>query len=149
MQKGKYLCSIKPYPGTRISRHSTRPWHPFRLTDLRVIFFGKHHCHRRCLCTIWNSEINVTGQQISLARLISQQPEYPSCNHTIYNITDISFKVTFMQRISWTDSLLTHCGRVTHIWISKSTIINSDNGLSPSRCQANIYTSAGILLIGP
>ena len=44
---------------------------------------------------------------------------------------------------------LTHCGRVTHICVSKLTIIGSDNGLSPGRRQAIIWTNAGILLIGP
>ena len=43
--------------------------------------------------------------------------------------------------------LLTHWGRVTHICINKLTIIGSDNGLSPSRRQAIIWTNAGILLI--
>ena len=42
---------------------------------------------------------------------------------------------------------LTHWGRVTHICVSKLTIIASDNGLSPGRRQAIIWTSAGILLI--
>ena len=42
---------------------------------------------------------------------------------------------------------LTHWGLVTHICISKLTTIDSDNGLSPSRCQAIIWTNAGILLI--
>ena len=44
---------------------------------------------------------------------------------------------------------LTHWGRVTHICVGKQTIIGSDNGLSPGRRQAIIYTNAGILLIGP
>ena len=43
--------------------------------------------------------------------------------------------------------LLTHWGRVTHICVSKLTIIGSDNGLSPGRLQAIIWTNAGILLI--
>ena len=42
---------------------------------------------------------------------------------------------------------LTHWGRVTHICIGKLTIIGSDNGLSPHRRQAIIWTNAGILLI--
>ena len=46
-------------------------------------------------------------------------------------------------------STLTHWGRVTHICISKLTIIGSYNGLSPGRYQAIIWTNAGILLIGP
>ena len=44
---------------------------------------------------------------------------------------------------------LTHWGRVTHICVSELTIIGSDNGLSPGRHQAIIWTNAGILLIGP
>ena len=42
---------------------------------------------------------------------------------------------------------LTHWGRVTHICVGKLTIIGSDNGLSPGRRQAIIWTNAGILLI--
>ena len=38
---------------------------------------------------------------------------------------------------------------MTHICVGKLTIIDSDNGLSPGRCQAIIWTNAGILLIGP
>ena len=37
---------------------------------------------------------------------------------------------------------------MTHIWGTKLTIIGSDNGLSPGRRQAIIWTNAGILLIG-
>ena len=44
---------------------------------------------------------------------------------------------------------LTHWGRETHICVSKLTIIASDNGLSPGRRQAIIWTNVGILLIGP
>ena len=45
--------------------------------------------------------------------------------------------------------LLTHWGRVTHICVGNLTIIGSDNGLSPGRRQAIIWTNAGMLLIGP
>ena len=44
---------------------------------------------------------------------------------------------------------LTHWGRVTHICVGKLTIIGSDNGLSPDRRQAIIWTNAGLLLIEP
>ena len=44
--------------------------------------------------------------------------------------------------------VLTHWGLV-HIWIGNLTIIGSDNGSSPGRRQAIIWTNAGILLIGP
>ena len=45
--------------------------------------------------------------------------------------------------------MLTHWGRVTHICVSKLTIIGSDNGLSPGRRQTIIWTNDGILLIRP
>ena len=38
---------------------------------------------------------------------------------------------------------------MTHICVGKLIIIGSDNGLSPDRRQAIIWTNAGILLIGP
>ena len=44
---------------------------------------------------------------------------------------------------------LTHWGRVTHICVGKLTIIGSNNGLSPGRRQAIIWTNAGILFIEP
>ena len=43
---------------------------------------------------------------------------------------------------------LIHSGRVAHICVSEQAIIVSDNGLSPGRRQAIIWTNAGILLIG-
>ena len=43
---------------------------------------------------------------------------------------------------------LTHWGRVTHICVSDLTIIGSDNGLSPGRRQAIIWTNAELLLNG-
>ena len=45
--------------------------------------------------------------------------------------------------------ILTHWGRATHICVGKLTIIGSDNGLSPGRRHAIIWTIVGILLIGP
>ena len=44
---------------------------------------------------------------------------------------------------------LTHWGRVTHTYVGNLPITGSDNGLSPGRHQANIWTNAGILLTGP
>ena len=43
---------------------------------------------------------------------------------------------------------LTHWGRVMHICVSKLAITGSDNGLSPGRRQAVIWTNVDILLIG-
>ena len=44
---------------------------------------------------------------------------------------------------------LTHWGRATHICVSKLTNIGSDNGLSPGRRQAIVWTNAWVLLIWP
>ena len=52
------------------------------------------------------------------------------------------FRVTFL-------TSLTHWSRVTHICVGNLTTIGPDNGFSPGRRQATIWTNAGILLIGP
>ena len=46
-----------------------------------------------------------------------------------------------------TQMVLTHWGRATHICVGKPTIIDSNNGLSPGRCLAIIWTNAWILSI--
>ena len=43
---------------------------------------------------------------------------------------------------------LTHWSRVTHLCVGNLTTVGSDNGLSPGRRQAIIWTNARILLIG-
>ena len=48
-----------------------------------------------------------------------------------------------------TASCLTHWGRVSHGCVSKLTTVGSDNGLSPGRRQAIIWTNAGVLLMVP
>ena len=51
-----------------------------------------------------------------------------------------------LHRTAWVNSLRPSD---PYIWVSTLTIIVSDNGLPPSRCQAIIWPNAGILLIGP
>ena len=46
------------------------------------------------------------------------------------------------------DMHLTNSGRGTHISVAELNIIGPDNGLSPGRRQAIIWTNDGILLIG-
>ena len=60
----------------------------------------------------------------------------------------IEIHMTHWKSVSWLINL-THWGRVAHICISKLTIICSDNGLSPVRRQAIIWTNAEILLNEP
>ena len=43
---------------------------------------------------------------------------------------------------------LVHWGRVTQICVSQLSIIGSDNGLSPDRCQAIAWTNDGIIWVG-
>ena len=74
---------------------------------------------------------NGTGASIALLILHSVQPNWISIP---------------LSNVVWH---LTHWSRVTHICVSKLTIIGADNGLSPGRRQAVIWTNAGILLIGP
>ena len=65
----------------------------------------------------------------------NKQPERPTLRAHIHSSP------------SWWE--LTYWGRVTHICVSKLTIIGTDNSLSPSRRQAIIWTNAGLLKIGP
>ena len=68
----------------------------------------------------------------------------------INHINKIEFlEGNFTEWVSLTFSVPNKWGRVTHICLSKLAIIGSDNGLSPDRRQAIIWTNAGILLIGP
>ena len=45
--------------------------------------------------------------------------------------------------------LLSNWGQGTHIYVDNLAIVGSDNGLSPGRRQAIIWTNNGILLIRP
>ena len=53
----------------------------------------------------------------------------------------------FRNMFRGSEAYLTHWGRVTHICVSKLTIVASDNGLSPGRRLAIIRTNDGILWI--
>ena len=61
----------------------------------------------------------------------------------IFNITVFELQQNIYRCVT---DFLTHWGRVTHICVGKLTIIDSDNGLSPGRRQAIIWTNTGILL---
>ena len=63
-------------------------------------------------------------------------------------LTRISLPQDFTRSCGKMSVSLTHWGRVTHRYIINLTIIGSDNGLSPGRRQAIIWTK-WILLIGP
>ena len=67
----------------------------------------------------------------------------------VTHITVMSHECHGISITSISTVCLTYWGRVTHIYVSKLTTIDSDNGLSPERHQAIIWTNAGILLTGP
>ena len=76
-----------------------------------------------------------------------------SCNSYIIQGCSTSMRAIFIlplyQGINPDGDGLTHWGRVMHICVGKLTIIGSNNGLSPGRRQAIIWTNAGKLLIRP
>ena len=98
----------------------------------------------RCLCYIF---------------ALFSQPIFKYCSASIqsyiYRCPELSPKM------SWHNTLivrliaylfiarLNHWGRMTHICVSKLTIIVSDDGFSPGRRQTIIRTNAGMLSIGP
>ena len=61
-------------------------------------------------------------------------------------IVKVCLTIDAVANLCYSKIPLTHWGQVTHICVGKLTIIGSDNGLSPGRCQAIIWTNAGILL---
>ena len=63
--------------------------------------------------------------------------------------SDIGPSCSYYAPYIWNILIITHWGRVTLILVSKLTIIGSNNGLSPCRRQAIIWTNAKILLIRP
>ena len=70
------------------------------------------------------------------------------CYWTHLSLAKLATTVKAIASLAW-QWLLTHWGRVTHICVSKIIIIGSDNGLSPGRCQAIVWTNADILWIRP
>ena len=71
----------------------------------------------------------------------------PKCENILFAYITVSTDVRLYKLIFL--HCITRWDRVTHICVRKLTTIGSDNGLSPARRQANIWTNAGILLIGP
>ena len=69
--------------------------------------------------------------------------------HLDFIVVGANNKVMIKRKDDRCNYWLTHWGRVTHICVGNLTIIGPDNGLSPGRRQAIIWTNAGILLIEP
>ena len=71
-----------------------------------------------------------------------------ACSSLMVRSKFFAWKTWFVEYPVMVDPL-THRDRVMHICVSNLTIIGSDNGLSPVRRQAIIWTNAGILSIEP
>ena len=65
----------------------------------------------------------------------------PQCVNVTYTFHNENARYTQIK----SECCLAHWGQVTHICVGNLTIIMSDNGLSPGRCQAIIRTNAGML----
>ena len=111
-----------------------------------IIFWTEGKCKLRCHCLKYcqlhhTAFIWTTGMFIHLH---TKAWGNMSAHQTI-----LTTKMNVVDKRVFTRFELTHCGRVTHICVGNLAIIGSDNGLSPDRCQAIIWTNDGILLIGP
>ena len=97
----------------------------------------------RCQAIIW------TNAGILLIRTIGTNFSEIVIEIQTFSLKKMRLKMSSAKRRPFCLGLnvLTHWGRATHICFSKLTIIVSDNGLSPGRRQAIIWTNAGILSI--
>ena len=78
---------------------------------------------------------------------ISRISKWKWRKHNIINLNTYSILKKSFHIVNTQIPHLTHWGRVTHICVSKLTIIGPDNSLTSGRRQAIIWTNAGILWI--
>ena len=103
-------------------------------------------CELQCDITILRVSSTLVNSHFPALQLVC-----PSYQWKTIELSPIKASFTFATLKGTTTAwylLLTHWGRVTHICISKLSIIGSDDGLSPDRRQVIIWTNDGILLIG-
>ena len=102
------------------------------------------HWHWQHQAITWTNvdESSVRPSGIHLKAILRESLRY---------ILDIRLKITdlILQPHLGGSNELSHWGWVMNICISKLTIIGSDNGLSPCRRQAIIWTNAAIFTIRP
>ena len=134
--------------GWSISYEIALRWMPLELTDDKSTLVQAMACCRQGVMTrnsidywmfhnnlLWYSLINCIKVRNSASEHIMLNSIYFSW----YILIDKWLEI----------SVLNHLGRVMQICVGNLTIIASDNGLSPGKCQAIIWTNAGILLIRP
>ena len=99
-----------------------------------------------CICSYWYSGAKAPSNQYSQYWLNIHYVGAVPCRDIIIMEGCIKMNFYFGKKYP---SCLTHWGRATHMCVGKLTTIGSENGLSPGRRQAIIWTNAGILIIGP
>ena len=113
------------------------------------VYFVSAQCFNYlCLLHVkksYNKQINI----LCFSQTIHQTPKWVTFLFLSLATQFQQLPVQPMMKISskWWLSDLTHWGQVTHICVSKVTIIGPDNGLPPGWCRAIIWTNAGLLLI--
>ena len=93
------------------------------------------------------SSVVCLGENVSYL----ERPYHPHISRDMWMISPFKIRYVFAQKMLgcyWSDSrILVSTSRVTHICVSKLTIIGADNGLSRRRRKAIIWTNAAILSI--
>ena len=117
-------------------------YHPFRLWSPNLDQACKTTWLRLC-CLV---RLTFTSK----VKLNSKIKIYPLFE-LVHPITHHQLKLEPTNWDNWNNKTpwLTNWGQATHICVCEIIIISSDNGLSPGRRQAIIWTNVGILLIGP
>ena len=98
----------------------------------------RHNSWKRSAVFNCHSNIQTTGNGLSLILCQAAKP-LPEPMVTIWTAPSTHSGIS--------NSLRHICGQVRHICVTKLIIIGSNNGLSPGRRQAIIWTNDGILLI--
>ena len=129
------------HPDLRSKKNEKRPNRLISYPRGQIISPWRNWCHLRISVTFVSLVFNIEYWILLLNFNSTEQPNFLWCSSCWDE------RLVPNQRQTITE--LTHWGLATHICVGKLTIIGSDNGLSPGRRQAIIWTIAGILLIGP
>ena len=142
-----------------MATHSLTWWWPCKLICIKSLEFNKFS--RLCICVRqscvgecprYNAFVHFQDISRSPYRRRCRRLYCTSlnilCKYNLYSIRVTPRNLFLNYSLAFTVGLI-HWSWVTHICVVKLTIIGSDNGLSPGRCQAIIWANAGLLLIGP
>ena len=113
--------------------------HVLKECDCCLIHEGEYGWHIGFDCTIFEIFFLSTLRQNIVC--LKQYNKIPCSMRSIdYIRSSLDCEVTLFARS--TICISTHWGRMPHICVSKLTVIGLDNGLSPGRRQAIIWTNA-------